>query len=292
MKNFSFLFIIIFFNVSLGFSQDSGEYVGAIKLNDSSIITYKVNFKIKGSKIEGFSVTDFGGEHETKSNLIGNYDEGKKKLSFNEIGIIYTKSPVIQKDFCFIYFQPVDYKVGKTSYFKGNFKGLFSDGQECISGEIFLNSIENVNEKMAKVSKKINNSNRVPDSVKVKFNNLNLMDKVNTNLLKANKTLSVFTKSKTINLELYDGGQEDGDIISIKVGNKLVLDNFTVTSQRKSLTIDLVNDKTSIVLIAKNTGTISTNTAVIEINDTENNIRALTNLKEGETTQIDVLKKR
>ena len=292
MKRFCFLFIIIFLNISLAFSQDSGEYVGAIKLNDSSIITYKVNLKISGSKVEGFSLTDFGGEHETKSNIEGFYDEKEKKLSFREKGIIYTKSPVTQLDFCFIHFQPIDYKIGKTSYFKGDFKGLFSDGQECISGEIFLNSVEDVNKKMAKVSKKINNSNRVPDSIKVKFNNLNLMDKVNTNLLKASKTLSFFTRSNSINLELYDGGQEDGDVISIKVGEKLVLENFTVTAKRKILTIDLERDKTSIVLIAKNTGTISTNTAVIEINDSENNIKALTNLKEGETTQIDVLKRK
>lgn len=292
MKGFRFLFIIIFFKCSLVYSQNSGEYVGAIKLNDSSIITYKVNLKITGSKVDGFSVTDFGGEHETKSNIEGYYDERQKKLSFKEKGIIYTKSPVTQLDFCFIHFQPVDYKIGKTSYFKGDFKGLFSDGQECISGEIFLNSAEDVNKKMAKVSKKINNSNRVPDSVKVKFNNLNLMDKVNTNLLKAGKTLSVFSKSKSINLELYDGGQEDGDVVSIKVGDKVVLDNFMVTTQKKILTIDLIDDKTSIVLIAKNVGTISTNTAVIEINDSENNIKALTNLNKGETTQIDVLKKK
>ena len=76
------------------------------------------------------------------------------------------------------------------------------------------------------------------------------------------------------------------------VNDKLVLNNFTVTSQKKILTVDLLNDKTSIVLIAKNVGTISTNTAVIEINDSENNIKALTNLKVGETTQIDILKKK
>lgn len=292
MKSLGALAILILFNFLQVNSQNSGEYVGAIKLNDSSIITYKVNFNINGSKVDGFSITDFGGEHETKSYLVGYYNEAKKKLTFNEKGIIYTKSPITQNDFCFIYFQPSDYKLGKTTYFKGDFKGLFSDGKECTSGEIYLNSVENVNEKMAKVSKKINNSNRVPDSVKVKFNNLNLMDKVNTNILKASKTLSVFTKSNTINLELYDGGQEDGDVISIKVNDKLVLNNFTVTSQKKILTIDLLNDKTSIVLIAKNVGTISTNTAVIEINDTEHNIKALTNLKVGETTQIDILKKK
>ena len=292
MKSVNILLILLFFNNFLGNAQDSGEYVGAIKLNDSSIITYKINLNFNGSKVEGFSITDFGGEHETQSNLVGFYDQSKHKLSFNERGIIYTKSPVTQNDFCFIYFQPIDFKVGKTSYLKGEFKGLFSDGEECISGEIYLNSVENVNKKMAKVSKKINNSNRVPDSVKVKFNNLNLMDKINVNVLKADRTLSVFTKSKAINLELYDGGQEDGDVISISVNGNTVLDNFTVSSQRKILSIELKNDKTSIVLTAKNVGTISTNTAVIEIEDEENNIRALTNLKIGETTQIDILKKK
>ena len=292
MKSFNILLILLFFNNFIGNSQDSGEYVGAIKLNDSSIITYRINLKIDKTKVEGYSITDLGGEHETKSNIVGFYDEKKNKLTFNEIGIIYTKSPVIQKDFCFIYFEPVDYKIGKTKYFKGSFKGLFSDGQECISGEIYLNSVENVNKRMAKVSKKINNSNRVPDSLKVKFNDLNLMDKINVNVLKANRTLSVFTKSKTINLELYDGGQEDGDVISISVNGKTVLDNFTVSSIRKILSVELQNDKTTIVLTAKSVGTISTNTAVIEINDEENNIRALTNLKIGETTQIDILKKK
>lgn len=288
-KLYVFVIIILLINNRL-FSQDSGEYVGALKLNDSSIITYRINFKINGSKVEGFSITDFGGEHETKSNLTGYYDEVKKKLSFHEVGIIYTKSVVTQRDFCFVYFQPVDYKIGKTKYFKGEFKSMFSDGEKCIDGEIYLNSVENINDRMEKIAKRVNKSNRVPDSIKTKFNNLKLMDKVNMNVLKSSKTLSVFTKSKIINLELYDGGQEDGDIVSIKVNGKLVLSNFTVTSQRKTLPIELLQDKTSIVLIAENTGTISTNTAVIEIHDGINNIRALTNLKTGETTQVDILR--
>ena len=146
MKSLGALAILILFNFLQVNSQNSGEYVGAIKLNDSSIITYKVNFNINGSKVDGFSITDFGGEHETKSYLVGYYNEAKKKLTFNEKGIIYTKSPITQNDFCFIYFQPSDYKLGKTTYFKGDFKGLFSDGKECTSGEIYLNSVENVNE--------------------------------------------------------------------------------------------------------------------------------------------------
>ena len=75
-------------------------------------------------------------------------------ISFNETETIYTKSIISENDFCFVYFQPTSFKYGKTKYFKGEFKGLFPDGTQCIDGEIYLNSVENINAKIAKVSKK------------------------------------------------------------------------------------------------------------------------------------------
>ncbi|RIA09562.1 hypothetical protein OE09_1401 [Flavobacteriaceae bacterium MAR_2010_72] len=291
MKYLSLIIINILLVNGTLFSQNLEEYAGAIKLSDSAIITYKVFFEINQSKVTGYTLTDLGGEHETKSNLVGFYDTNNNKLSFKETGIVYTKSIITQNDFCYIHFSPVNYKAGKTTYFKGTFKGMFNDGQQCIDGEIFLNSVEKINSRMEKITKKVNRSNRINDSIKDKFNNLKLMENLNLNMLKADRILSVFSEDKTINLELYDGGQEDGDVISIKVNGILVLDNFKITTKRKMIPITLSNNKTSIEIIAKTVGTISTNTAVIEINDSKNNIRALTNLKAGETTKIDILKR-
>ncbi|MFC4721846.1 hypothetical protein ACFO5O_05920 [Geojedonia litorea] len=285
----AFVIIILLFNSSM-FSQNFEEYAGAIKLSDTAIITYKVFFKIDKSKVTGYSLTDLGGEHETKSNLVGFYDANKNKLSFKEVGIVYTKSIITQNDFCHIHFDPVNYKAGKTSYFKGTFKGRYNDGQECIDGEIFLNSVEKINSRMEKVTKKVNRSNRINDSIKDKFNNLKIMESLSLNMLKADRVLSVFSESNSINLEIFDGGQEDGDVISVKINGHTVLEHFTISSKRKIIPIKLLHNKTSIELIAQTVGTISTNTAVIEINDGKNNIRALTNLKVGESTKIDVLK--
>jgi len=39
-----------------------------------------------------------------------------------------------------------------------------------------------------------------------------------------------------------------------------------------------------------NEGTIQPNTIIVELYDNKNSIRALSNLKVGETTQIDILK--
>nr|WP_321222682.1 hypothetical protein [uncultured Psychroserpens sp.] len=283
-----FFILITCFQIT---AQESREYIGAIKLNDSAIITYKVKFEINYDQVEGYSITDFGGEHETKSKLTGIYNPTTRELSFNEYDIVYTKSDVIHDDFCFVHFEPTYFKPGKTKYFKGDFRGEFSDGEECLSGELFLNSAENVEKRMEKMTKKINNSNRVPDSIKQKANELKILEKLNMNILKTSQVTSVFTKNKSVSLIMYDGGQEDGDIISIKVNGNMVLRRHVISKERKAITIPLTSKNTVIEIIADGVGTISTNTAVIEIHDGVNTIRAMTNLDKQQSTQIHVLQK-
>lgn len=289
MKKIILFLLLILNSYSQIYSQESNEYVGAIKLNDSSIITYKIKFTEKNGELRGYSITDLKGEHETKSTIIGTYDNQDKLFSFKETEIIYTKSVVSENDFCFVNFSPVNFKLGKTKHFSGEFKGLFLDGEECINGEIYLNAIENINKRIVKVAKKIDKSKRISDSIKANIDPIKLMDSLNLNILKADKTISVFSKSKKINLIIYDGGQEDGDIVTVLVNNIIVLDNYEIDFSKKIIPINLIENKTSIVLKANNVGSISTNTAVIEINDNNNDIKALTNLKKGEKTQIDII---
>ena len=291
MRNYIVRILFIFIASIQVTAQEANEYIGAIKLNDSAIITYKVKFDINYDQVEGYSITDFGGDHETKSKLRGSYNPSTRELSFNEYDIIYTKSDVIHDDFCFVHFEPTYFKPGKTKYFKGDFKGEFSDGEECISGELFLNSAENVEKRMEKMTKKINNSNRVPDSIKQKATDLKVLDKLNINILKKSQITSVFSNSKVVSLLIYDGGQEDGDIISIKVNGEIVLRRHTISKEVKTVEIPLTSKKTIIEVIADGVGTISTNTAVIEIHDGINAIKAMTNLEKNQFTQIHILQK-
>ncbi|MFT4806240.1 MAG: hypothetical protein ACJAZK_001841 [Psychroserpens sp.] len=285
------LFILIL-GLQLTSAQESSEYIGAIKLNDSAIITYKVKFNINYDQVEGYSITDFGGDHETKSKLKGIYNPSTREISFNEYDIVYTKSDVIHDDFCFVHFEPTYFKPGKTKYFKGDFKGEFSDGEECISGELFLNAAENVEKRMEKMSKKINKSDQVADSIKQKAKDLKLLEKLNMNILKKSQVTSVFSKNKTVSLLIYDGGQEDGDMISIKLNGDFILRRHTISKEVKTVEVPLTSKKTIIEVIADGVGTMSTNTAVIEIHDGVNKIRAMTNLEKNQSTQIHVLQKR
>ena len=287
LKKFFSLFLLL--TSQLIFCQDFQEFVGAIKLNDTSVITYKLKFKVENEKISGFSLTDIGGNHETKSTISGTYTN--KELSFKETDIIYTKSNISQKDFCHIHFEPTRYRVGKTNSMKGNFKGYFSDGQKCLDGELYLNSVAKVEKRMERVKRFVNRSKRIDDTIKQKINNLKLMEKTNVNVLKKSQITSLYTNSNKIALEVYDGGQEDGDVINIIVDGKTVLRNKKITTTKELIEIQINNKVTNIEIFAVSVGEISTNTAIIEISDDINDIKAMTNLKKGEITTIRVLKK-
>lgn len=286
-----FLFFISVFLINNALAQEEQDYYGAIKLNDSTLISYKLVFQLNiDDSITGYSITDIAGEHETKSQVIGKYNKDSKILNFKETSIIYTKSPVSELDFCYIHFYSDAFRINKSNTLSGVFAGKFSDNTECINGIIRMQKSEKLVKRVTKISKKIENSKRIPDSVKQRVNPLKMMDKLNMNVLKEKEVMSVFSSKNKLQLILYDGGQEDGDVVSIFVNDKNILNKHLISSQKQILDISLTSDKTRIVIKAESVGTISTNTAVIEINDNENNIRALTNLKKGEETTIDILK--
>ena len=110
------------------------------------------------------------------------------------------------------------------------------------------------------------------------------------NILKPNQNLTMFSASSELKLNIYDAGKVDGDKINIYVNGSIFLRNYIVDKNIKQLTISLNSKSTLIEVVALNTGTISPNTAKIEIVDQKNNINTLTRLKKGEKTSITIVK--
>ena len=291
MRN-KLLFLIFFLHLYFSNAQATHDFMGVIKLNDSSLISYRISLKEENGKVTGQSITNIGGDYESLALIKGVYDKDKKELSFQETETIYTKTPLDEDyEFCYINATIKGLVLGKSKSIKSNFTGLYSDKVRCAKGELILTSVSKIEERLERVEKKINKSKRIPDSIKQKIQPLKLMDTLNMNILKKNQTLSVFTKSKQIKMTIFDGGKEDGDKITITSNGKTILNNFAATNNKKTLTIDLLASKTTLAIKANNEGSISPNTVVIEINDGENNLKALSNLKLNETTRVDILKK-
>lgn len=272
--------------------QNTNKFAGILTLQDTLVITYKIEFKESQGKIIGYSLTDYGGEHETKSRIEGIYDHDKRMLSFSEVDLIYTKSPVSLNDFdfCNVHLEPTKFKLGSNKLF-GKFKGMFKDGTECISGQITMNSNEKITKRVSKISKKIARSKRIDDSIKDKFKNLKIIDTLNLNVLKKNEVTSIPTSSSKIKFYIYDGGQIDDDIISILKDDEMILSKHRISDKKEIVEININKDRTQLTILSESVGSIGSNTAIIEIFDNGTSIKTMTNLKKGETTKIDIIKR-
>jgi hypothetical protein len=290
MKRLFGLLLLCLLSFSL-LAQDDYAYVGAIKLNDSSFISYKLEFIEKDGLIKGYSTTDIGGAHETKSYISGYFDDKANALNFYESGILYTKSAITQNDFCFVHFDGRLKKMNENQKIEGQFKGLYSDGKECIHGEIVLSNFKKVLKRTEKMDRRIDRSIFVGKETKEKINLVKLMDSLSLNIIKKDEVLSVFSSSETVNLTMFDAGQEDGDIVTILVNGRIILKDYEVTTKKETLTVALDSPKTVLKVIAVNNGSIGGNTVKIDISDGTNTIETLTNLKAKETACFAILKK-
>ena len=267
------------------------EFFGVIKLNDTSFISYKVLFDRVNDSIQGYSLTDFAGKHETKSNIKGYYDEDENLLSFEEYDIVYTKSPVVQKDFCFVNFEGKVRNLDRVKAFSGDFKGLYADGTSCLDGMIIVNSGQEVKKRVEKIDRVVQRSRKFSDSIKKNIKVAKVLDTLTRNIIAKNENLNIFTRDQKIKLAIYDAGKEDGDVINLYVDDKPVLENYTVLHEIKYLEFDLENAETKIRVEAVSEGASSPNTVRLEVEDSRNFVRTITNLKEGEHAQMTLVKK-
>lgn len=289
-RNYLPIFVAFFFYI-IGYSQNQQEYLGALKLNDTILITYRLSLEENKGNVKGYSISDLGGKYETRSSVIGEYDALKKELNFRETQTIYTKTPLEPNyDMCYVNTTLKNFSWEKTKTASSNFIGLFSDNTQCINGEIILNAVSKIEKRIEKISKKITKSNKIPDSLKQQLNLQKMMDSLQLNVLKKNDVTSFFTKGNEIKFTIYDGGKVDGDKVTILSNGKSILSNYEANATRKIFTVKLTSLKTTIVIKALNEGKISPNTVVIEMEDGDHQLKAISNLKKGESTQIDILK--
>ncbi|MGB5820258.1 MAG: hypothetical protein WBG90_12300 [Saonia sp.] len=291
MKQFLFFIAITILSNEIIFAQEDYQYLGVIKLNDSSMISYKISFMENNGIVRGYSVTDLSGEHETKSSIIGTFDEDENNFEFKETDIVYTKSPILQKDFCFINFEGELKKINEKYQIKGRFKGLYNDGSECISGEIRVASLSRILKQAKKLDKKIDRNPFVKKEDKARIDVERTIDSLNINVIDKNENLNIFTDDQRITLIIYDMGKEDGDKINLDIAGERILTSYEITKDRKQLIVDLENPATIIKLKALNEGAIAPNTVRLQIVDSNNQIKTLTNLKAGEEASITILKR-
>lgn len=288
------IFALLILQNLIASSQNSYEFFGAIKLNgdDATVISYRLFFEELNGKINGYSVTDLDGAHETKNVITGTYNKKEKLFTFKENEILYTKSQFSENSFCFVNFSGKVKLIENTSKLIGDFKGLYKNKNKCIDGTITLIGSNKIYNLVNKVNKKIQKSKKIDIETKEKNNPIKLLDDLKINKLSKDQNLNVFWETKTITIEIFDSGKEDGDIVNLYNGSKIILSNYKVTNKKKTITIELDStNKTEFVIEAINEGTITPNTSKIILIDKNRTFELMSNLNKKDKASITFIKK-
>ncbi|TVZ52828.1 hypothetical protein [Dokdonia sp. Hel_I_53] len=285
------LFSIAFLFCCSSFSQtETYEYLGVIKLNDSAFIPYKLAFEELDGKIEGFSVADLGGKHETKSNIIGNFNQEDKTFTFKEYDIVYTKSPITELDMCLVNFKGKMRNLNKSKAFSGDFKGFYPDESACLNGMIIMSASDQVKERIEKMDRKIQKSKKVSQEIKDKISAKRAVDTLTMSIVKKDENLNIFTKTKKVMVSIYDSGKVDNDRINLYVDDVLVLGDYSIEKTKKQIPIDITKPLTVVRVEALDEGTSAPNTVKVEIQDGPSLITTRTSLKTGEKAELTLVK--
>jgi hypothetical protein len=258
-KYIAFLFLLLY-DVSL--SAQEYVLIGALSLKDGGSYSYKLQFNDSAGSIKGYSVTDIGGRHQTKSAITGTINSNKKELVFRESGITDTKSSVARDSFCFVHARLKLAGLKKGKALKGNFTGYRPGGRtQCGKGSITLYSAADVLDKLMKQSPAADSMLR---PVKAK-----LMERdtayANVTAVTAGKSFETHYDSPAATLELWDDQHIDGDMVSVLHNGKMILGNHSLSASRKMLAIRLTGNTDTISLVAVSEGSEPSNTAMLKL---------------------------
>lgn len=289
---FKFFFYFLIFSIFSSYSQDKYEYFGAIKLNgsDKAVISYRLVFSENNGLIKGYSVTDLGGNNETKNIISGVYNRKTKEINFKEETILYTKSKYSQEMFCFVNFSGKVKLVESNTKLEGNFKGLYKNKKKCIDGTLTLIGSNKLYKLLNKINNKIQKSSKVTEEVKQKVNPITILDSLKLNNLTKDQNLNLFTKYDTMVLEIWDSKDEDGDVINLYNNKTLLLENYTILNRKKKITVKLEKNQSVFTIEAIDEGTLKPNTSTIQLIDGDRMFELISNLKKGEKAFITINK--
>lgn len=290
MKRNFVLFFMFFYLMT--HSQKKHEFFGVLKLNgnEKTLISYNLVFELSQNKLNGYSVTDLGGENETKNSIVGTYNPKSKILEFKEADILYTKSSFSEKNFCFVNFNGKLKLDDSTTKMDGDFTGLYKNNKKCINGKINLVGADKIYKLLNKASAKIQKDKKIDAAVKNKVNPIRMLDSLKVNNLVKNQNLNVFIKSETVVLEIFDSESEDGDKINLYQNDKLILSNYEILNKKKRITVNLEYGTHTFRVEALNVGMVGFNTVTFKIIDNERVFDLKTSLKANEKAAITLMR--
>ena len=276
---------------------------GYIAVEGGESFTYKLVFTDSAGTIKGYSLIYQDEIKDVKSDVVGNIDRKAKTLSIKETSIVYNHGFESNAIMCLVSAQ-LKYAYSNNAYtLAGPLTSSDATNTYCGTGTITfmaddaLKALFASNDKKDTVvpvkkastdniyrtrpaSRPIVNNNYQPP----KQESTNPPDEITTGVDKVYEW-----HSDTVVAEIWDGGNIDGDIITVLYNGIPILKHYTLTKEKKQLRISLSAKTTDVLtIVAINEGNEPPNTANILLidGDKQYNIVAYNSMGQEATIKI------
>ena len=292
-RRYFFTAICLLLSVITSAQVNNITLTGTLDVGTGESFPYKLVLTESEGKISGYSIT-YKEPNDTKAEVTGTLDRKSRTLHFKETGIVYSGGFHTKAYMCLIDASLEYVQGGKGNVLSGPVVSKEADKTLCTAGVVTfgkdaelqnLLSYHDSYDTVITMKKKTKNQIAVKEDVKPVLKE-KIADQI-TITKGVNKTYEWHGDSVII--DVWDGGTEDGDRITLLFNNKTCLTGLILMKKKKQLRLPLSTDKiNTITLIADNEGSEPPNTASIMLTDGKITYSILAYNKKGDQAVISL----
>lgn len=263
---------------------------GTLVMATGEEFPYRIEITETNNVVTGYGYT-YDEKDEAKAMIKGKVDKPNRKLTFKETEIVSSHS-VFTKAFMCLLQASLDYRGNKLT---GPATNKQLDNTSCTEGKITFSNAAEIDQLFSShdpydVEIRMGEKKKDPETpapaaaVAPKPEVPATADKITAGIEK-----SYEWKTDSIIVDIWDGSNYDGDVVSILFDGKPVLDKYVIQRQKKRISIPLpATGLHTITIVADDEGTDPPNTATLRLYDGETRYNVVAYNKKNERSIIKV----
>jgi hypothetical protein len=280
------IFYISFFSKIISAQTSNYEFLGSIILANNALYSYKLVFTESKGIIKGYSITDIGGKYETKTKIEGTFNRNSGKLSYTEKQLVYTQYNKSVSNLCYLNVSGKLQRKKNKMELMATYTGTYGqNGKQCDKGRLILLSMKDLYEQLSIAKDIIAKSKPSKNAVDTLLQSLNMLNDVEeVKEISHNSVTNYPWESDVVDLEVWDEGVEDNDMISIKINDSIAYQAFSISKKRQPIRLKLrPNVLNTLKITAVNEGDFAPNTVKVMCKDTRKRYLLLSQLNVNES---------
>ena len=289
MKRFYFFLFLILTAPAVFGQSATVTLTGTLAMATGEEFPYKIVATDSNGALYGYAFT-YNEPEQTKVIIKGKIDKERKKVSFREVEIVASHGVQTKAFMCLIHAQ-LEMRQGKLS---GPVSSMESDNTACTPGTLTFAGNDELNDLFSSHNKydmavtmggkKETPRPRADQPEPAQMPVQPVTDKVTAGV---GKSYDWHTDSLVI--DIWDGGNVDGDVVTLEFDGSPVLKRFMIDKPKKHLKVAVNGDGAhTLAIIAENEGSDPPNTATLTLTDGDRKYSVVAYNNKGQQSIITI----